>query len=220
MIVLNDIRKHYDVGGQKLEVLKGINLEIETGQLTALMGTSGSGKSSLLNILGLLDSEYQGSYTLSGESMSELSEEKAALIRSQKIGFIFQSFHLISHMNLVENVGLPLKYQNVSVKERRERARAMLDRVGLLSHEKHLPNELSGGQKQRVAVARALIANPDMILADEPTGALDSKTSAEIMEMFKEISKEKKTILIVTHDQLVANQCKNVIRISDGSISQ
>lgn len=218
MILLKEIYKSYLAGNQTLEVLKGIDLKIEQGELVSLMGTSGSGKSSLLNILGLLDNQYTGDFEFLGKSMRGISQDESAKIRNRSIGFVFQSFHLIGHMNLVENVALPLRYQGTSIKERNQLANNMLERVGLLSHAHHLPSELSGGQKQRVAIARALITNPDLILADEPTGALDSVTSVEIINLIKEIHATNKTILIVTHDQSVAEQCEKTIRINDGKI--
>lgn len=218
MITLKDINKTY-FGAVPLHVLKGINLHIDKGELVAIMGASGSGKSTLLNILGILDNYDTGEYFLDGELVKDLSENKAAEVRNKKIGFVFQSFNLINYKNALENVSLPLFYQNVSRRKRNLLAMEQLDRMGLKDWAHHLPSELSGGQKQRVAIARALITNPAIILADEPTGALDSKTSVEVMNIFQQLNAEGVTTIIVTHDPKVGDQTNRIIRISDGIIT-
>ena len=218
MIHLQDINKTYQ-GAQPLHVLKGINLDISEGEFVSIMGASGSGKSTLLNLLGILDNYDSGLYELAGVRIWNLSERKAAEYRNHMIGFIFQSFNLISFKTAVENVELPLFYQGVSRKKRHQMALDYLDRLGLKDWASHYPNELSGGQKQRVAIARALITRPKIILADEPTGALDSKTSVEVMQLLKELNaREHITQIIVTHDPTVAEQTNRIIRIKDGVI--
>ena len=218
MIHLKDINKTYQ-GAQPLHVLKGISLDIEKGEFVSIMGASGSGKSTLLNILGILDNYDSGEYLLNGVPIWGLSESKAAEYRNRMIGFIFQSFNLISFKTAVENVELPLFYQGVSRKKRHTLALDYLERLGLLDWANHYPNELSGGQKQRVAIARALITRPQIILADEPTGALDSKTSVEVMQLLKQLNQEDgMTQIIVTHDPNVGAQTNRIIRIKDGVI--
>ena len=218
MLVIQDLHKSYDTGKSKLHVLKGINLTINEGEFVSIMGSSGSGKSTLLNIIGILDEKDSGIYNLDGIPIENLSEIKAAEYRSRFLGFIFQSFNLIGYKTALENVALPLYYQNVPRKERNLRAMAYLEKVGLANWSTHLPNELSGGQKQRVAIARALVTDPKVILADEPTGALDSKTTHDIMKLLQEINNEGKTIIVVTHEKDVAAQTKRNVELKDGII--
>ncbi len=220
MISLNGIHKSYEMGSNSLHVLKGINLEIEQGEFVSIMGSSGSGKSTLLNILGILDNYDEGSYHLNGTLIKNMSEKQAAKLRNELLGFVFQSFNLISFKNAMENVALPLYYQGVSRKKRNIIALEYLDKMGLLEWANHLPNEMSGGQKQRVAIARSLISKPKIIFADEPTGALDSTTSIEVMEILKEINKEGITLIIVTHEHDIAAMTHKIIRLSDGKIAE
>jgi putative ABC transport system ATP-binding protein len=199
--------------------LKGINLHIKEGEFVAIMGSSGSGKSTLLNIVGLLDSHDEGEYYLNGLKIENLNEKKAANLRNKFLGFVFQSFNLISYKTALENVALPLYYSGLGRKERTERALLYLEKVGLKDWAHHLPNELSGGQKQRVAIARALVTKPKVVLADEPTGALDSTTTDSVMELLKEINDEGMTVFVITHEEEVAEQTKRIVRLKDGQIT-
>lgn len=220
MIEIKDLNKSYKMGKNSLHVLKGIDMHVEEGEFVAIMGSSGSGKSTLLNIIGMLDTHDSGTYDLDHVRIENLTEKKAAIYRNKFLGFIFQSYNLINFKNVLENVALPLYYQKVSRSKRNDVAMHYLERVGLGPWAKHMPNELSGGQKQRVAIARAMAAKPKLLLADEPTGALDSVTSHEIMKMIQEINDEGKTILMVTHEDDIAHMCKRIVRLKDGVIME
>lgn len=220
MLTIKKLHKSYPIGDSSLHVLKGIDLQVEEGEMVAIMGSSGSGKSTLLNIIGMLDEADEGEYILDDVPIKNLTEKKAAIYRNKFLGFIFQSFNLISYKNALENVALPLYYQGLKRKERLEKALFHLEKVGLKEWAHHLPNELSGGQKQRVAIARALAANPKLLLADEPTGALDTKTSHEIMDFIQSLNDEGKTILMVTHEEDIASMCKRIVRLKDGVIME
>jgi len=218
MIQIKDLHKSYQMGSNSLHVLKGINFNVKEGELVSIMGSSGSGKSTLLNILGMLDEADGGSYTLDNVSIKNLNEKVAAQYRNKFLGFIFQSFNLINYKNALDNVSMPLYYQGVKRKARTDRAMHYLEKVGLADWATHLPSELSGGQKQRVAIARALASDPKVLLADEPTGALDTKTSYEVMELIQQINDEGKTILVVTHEPDIAEMTKRIVNLKDGRI--
>ena len=218
MIQIKDLHKSYQMGANSLHVLKGINFNVEKGELVSIMGSSGSGKSTLLNILGMLDEADSGEYILDGLKVKNLNERIAASYRNEILGFIFQSFNLINYKTALDNVSLPLYYQGIKRKERTDKAMHYLEKVGLAEWAEHLPSELSGGQKQRVAIARALASDPKVLLADEPTGALDTKTSYEVMELIQGINDEGKTILVVTHEHDIAQMTKRIVNLKDGLI--
>tara|TARA_Y200000002_G_scaffold153960_1_gene127286 strand:- start:526 stop:1230 length:705 start_codon:yes stop_codon:yes gene_type:complete len=218
MIEIKELHKSYSMGKSTLHVLKGINFKVAEGEMVAIMGSSGSGKSTLLNILGMLDVAEEGNYNLDGKVIKDLDETRAAIYRNKFLGFVFQSFNLISYKTALENVMLPLYYQKISRKERQKSAQKYLEDVGLGPWASHHPNELSGGQKQRVAIARALVSEPKVLLADEPTGALDTKTSYELMDLLQKINDAGKTLLIVTHELDIAKMCKRIVHLRDGVI--
>lgn len=218
MIKIENLHKSYPIGKESLHVLKGIDLHIKKGEFVSIMGSSGSGKSTLLNIVGLLDTHDEGTYHLNGQLIENLDEKKAAILRNKFLGFVFQSFNLIAYKTAVENVALPLYYQGMGRNERQKIALQYLEKVGLKERANHLPNELSGGEKQRVAVARALATQPKVVLADEPTGALDSKTSDSVMELLKEINREGMTVFVITHEEDIAEQTDRIVRLKDGVI--
>jgi putative ABC transport system ATP-binding protein len=218
MIEIKDLHKSYYMGNNSLHVLKGINFSVKEGEMVSIMGSSGSGKSTLLNILGILDEADSGSYNLDGVPIKNLNEKLAAKYRNEFLGFVFQSFNLVNYKSALENVALPLYYKGLKRKERMDLALNYLEKVGLAEWSHHLPSELSGGQKQRVAIARALVTDPKVLLADEPTGALDSTTSFEVMELIQAINDEGKTILIVTHEHDIANMTKRIVDLRDGII--
>ena len=218
MIKIEKLHKSYPIGKESIHVLKGIDLHIKEGEFVSIMGSSGSGKSTLLNIVGLLDIHDEGNYYLNGELIKDMNEKKAAILRNKFLGFVFQSFNLISYKTALENVALPLYYKGVNRKDRLGIAMDYLEKVGLKEWANHLPNELSGGQKQRVAIARALVTKPKVVLADEPTGALDSTTTDSVMDLLKEINDEGMTIFVITHEEEVAAQTKRIVRLKDGII--
>lgn len=218
MINIKDLHKSYKMGSNSLHVLKGINFSVSEGELVAIMGSSGSGKSTLLNIIGMLDNYDKGSYELDNILIKDLNETKAANYRNKFLGFVFQSFNLINYKSAVDNVILPLYYQGIKRKEREKTALDYLDNVGLKNWASHLPSELSGGQKQRVAIARAMVSKPKVLLADEPTGALDSNTSSDVMSLIQKINNSGKTILVVTHEEDIAKMCKRIVKLKDGVI--
>lgn len=218
MIELNNVSKYYEMGGGKLTALDNVSLTVKQGDFTSIMGPSGSGKSTLMNITGILDSFDEGEYILNNQNISEHSDKELAKIRNKEIGFIFQSFNLMPRMSVLENVALPLIYAGVGLSERKERATEALEKVGLGNRVNHRPNEISGGQKQRVAIARAIVNDPAVILADEPTGNLDSKTAEEIIRIFQELNREGSTILMVTHEREIADYSKKIIHLRDGKV--
>ncbi len=218
VIDLRDIKRHYIMGPTTVRAVDGVTLSIVTGEFVSIIGPSGSGKSSLMNIIGCLDTPTEGSYHINGETVQGLSRGRLAEIRNREIGFVFQSFNLLPRLSALENVELPLVYAGIAARQRREQAMEMLAKVGLDGREKHLPAELSGGQRQRVAIARALASRPSVLLADEPTGALDQKTGVEIIEMFHTLNAEGSTIVLVTHDMNIARQARRVVRVLDGLV--
>ncbi len=218
MIKIENLHKSYPIGKESLHVLKGLDLHIKEGEFVSIMGSSGSGKSTLLNIVGLLDVHDEGNYYLNGQLIENLNEKKAAILRNKFLGFVFQSFNLISYKTALENVALPLYYKGMPRKERLKTALNYLEKVGLKEWANHLPNELSGGQKQRVAIARALVTKPKVVLADEPTGALDSTTTDSVMDLLKEINDEGMTVFVITHEEEVAEQTNRIVRLKDGII--
>jgi len=218
MIRIENLHKSYPMGKESLHVLKGLDLHIKEGEFVSIMGSSGSGKSTLLNIVGLLDIHDEGSYYLNGQLIEKLDEKKAAVLRNKFLGFVFQAFNLITYKNALENVSLPLYYKGIGRKERQKIGMEYLEKVGLAEWANHLPSELSGGQKQRVAIARALVTNPKVVLADEPTGALDSTTSHSVMELLKEINDEGMTVFVITHEEDIAAQTDRIVRLKDGII--
>ncbi len=218
MIKIKKLHKSYPMGNDSLHVLKGLDLHIKEGEFVSIMGSSGSGKSTLLNIVGLLDTHDEGEYYLNGQLIENLNEKKAAVLRNKFLGFVFQSFNLITYKTALENVALPLYYKGISRKERQEIAMEYLNKVELGDWANHLPSELSGGQKQRVAIARALVTQPKVILADEPTGALDSSTSHAVMELLKEINREGMTVFVITHEEEIAEETDRIVRLKDGVI--
>jgi len=218
MIKIENLHKSYPMGKESLHVLKGLDLHIKEGEFVSIMGSSGSGKSTLLNIVGLLDIHDEGNYYLNGQLIENLDEKKAAVLRNKFLGFVFQAFNLITYKNALENVSLPLYYKGVGRKERQKIAMEYLEKVGLAEWANHLPSELSGGQKQRVAIARALVTNPKVVLADEPTGALDSSTSHDVMKMLKDINNEGMTVFVITHEEDIAAQTDRIVRLKDGII--
>jgi putative ABC transport system ATP-binding protein len=219
MIKLENLHKSYPIGKDSLHVLKGINLHIKEGEFVSIMGSSGSGKSTLLNIVGLLDEHDEGEYYLNGKLIANLDEKKAAILRNKFLGFVFQSFNLISYKTALENIALPLYYKGINRKERQKIAMEYLEKVDLKDWADHLPSELSGGQKQRIAIARALVTQPKVVLADEPTGALDSTTSQSVMELLKEINNEGMTVFVITHEEDIAAQTDRIVRLKDGIIT-
>ncbi len=217
---MKGIDKDYMMGGEPVHVLKNISLSIREGEYLSILGPSGSGKSTLMNIIGCLDTPTAGKYTLRGRETEDLDEAELAGLRSREIGFIFQNSQLLNRLTALKNVELPLIYAGVTAKERKRRAEAMLERVGLADRMDHLPTQLSGGQQQRVAIARALVGNPSLLLADEPTGALDQKTGAQIMKLFGELNAENRTVIMITHDMNIASHARRIIRIIDGEIME
>ena len=218
MIKIEKLHKSYPIGKDSLHVLKGIDLHIKEGEFVSIMGSSGSGKSTLLNIVGLLDIHDEGDYYLNNQLIKNMNEKKAAILRNKFLGFVFQSFNLISYKTALENVALPLYYKGMNRKERLKIALEYLEKVGLKDWANHLPNELSGGQKQRVAIARALVTKPKVVLADEPTGALDSTTSDSVMDLLRDINNEGMTVFVITHEEEIAEQTKRIVRLKDGVI--
>ena len=220
LISMRDINKYYAMGEEQAHILKDVNLSVASGEYLSILGPSGSGKSTLMNIIGCLDTPTSGEYILRGREVEELDEQELAALRNKEIGFIFQNSQLLPRLSARRNVELPLIYAGVRPKERRERAEAMLERVGLKDRMDHMPNQLSGGQQQRVAIARAMVGNPSILLADEPTGALDQKTGAQIMQLFRELNEEKRTVIMITHDLKIASNARRVVHIIDGEISE
>ena len=220
ILCMKNIVKDYTMGDETSHILKGIDLTIKKGEFLAILGPSGSGKSTLMNIIGCLDVPTSGEYTLSGRTIADQSEKVLANIRSKEIGFIFQSFHLLQKQSAIENVELPMIYANIHEKERKERAMAMLEKVGLENRMYHFPNQMSGGQQQRVAIARAIANDPTIILADEPTGALDQKTGSQVMDLFHNLNDEGRSIIMITHDAKIAKHASRIVRILDGNLSE